>query len=211
MYDLIEKVFFFIKDFISSMGYFGLTFGMMLESMCIPLPSEMVLPLGGFMAADGSIDLWLANLAVAAGSLTGSLIAYFVGFYGGRPFILNYGKYFFVSEGNFFKAEKTFKRYGSTAVFFGRLLPVIRTFISLPAGISKMDLKKFIFYSLLGMLPWNFVLIFLGYKLGQQYDAIVRPIFKRFEFAVIGVIIFFILFFIIKIISKRKKGARYFL
>jgi membrane protein DedA with SNARE-associated domain len=205
MFDFVEKIFFLVKDLISSLGYFGIGAAMMIESMCIPLPSEMILPLAGFMVADGRVDLWLANAAVAAGSMIGSLIAYTVGFYGGRPFILKYGKYFFVSEEHFYKAENTFNKYGSAAVFFGRLLPVIRTFISLPAGMAKMNIKKFILFSLTGMLPWNFILIFLGYKLGQQYETIVRPIFKRFEYVVIGAIILFILFFIVRALLKRKK------
>ena len=205
MFDFVEKIFFFIKDIISSFGYFGIACGMLIESACIPLPSEMVLPLAGFMVADGQINLWLANAAVAAGSLLGSTIAYIVGYYGGRPFILNYGKYFFVSEEHFYKAERTFNKYGPAAVFFGRLLPVIRTFISLPAGIARMDFRKFILYSLAGMLPWNFILIFLGFKLGSNYETIVRPIFKRFEYVVIAAIVLIILFFVFKGILGRKK------
>lgn len=208
MYDFIEKIFFFIKDIISSLGYFGIGAGMLIESACIPLPSEMILPLAGFMVADGRIDLWLANLAVSIGSMIGSLTAYTVGYYGGRPFILKYGKYFFVSEEHFYKAEHTFNKHGPAAVFFGRLLPVIRTFISLPAGMAKMNLKKFVLYSLAGMIPWNFMLIFLGFKLGQQYETIVRPIFKKFEYFVIAAIVIIILFFIFKNVFKRKKEER---
>lgn len=208
MFDFVEKIFFLLKDLISSLGYFGIAGGMLIESMCIPLPSEMILPLAGFMVADGRIGLWLANIAVAAGSITGSLIAYTVGYYGGRPFILKYGKYFFVSEEHFYKADRTFNQYGSAAVFFGRLLPVIRTFISLPAGIARMDLKKFILFSLTGMLPWNFILIFLGFKLGQQYETVVRPIFKRFEYVVLGAIVLVILIFIVRALLKRIKKAR---
>ncbi len=208
MFDFIEKIFFLVKDLISSLGYSGVGAAMMIESMCIPLPSEMILPLAGFMVADGKVDLWLANAAVAAGSMIGSLIAYTVGFYGGRPFILKYGKYFFFSEEHFYKAENTFNKYGSAAVFFGRLLPVIRTFISLPAGMARMNLKKFILFSLTGMLPWNFILIFLGYKLGQQYETVVRPIFKRFEYVVIGVILLVLLLLIFRALLRRKKKAR---
>ena len=160
MFEFVERIFFFIKDIISSLGYFGIGGGMLIESACIPLPSEMILPLAGFMVADGKIDLWLANVAVAVGSLLGSTLAYVVGYYGGRPFILKYGKYFFISEEHFYKAENTFKKYGSAAVFFGRLLPVIRTFISLPAGNARMKFRKFITYSLIGMLHWNLILIF---------------------------------------------------
>lgn len=205
MFEFIERIFFFIKDIISSLGYFGIGGGMLIESACIPLPSEMILPLAGFMVADGKIDLWLANLAVAVGSMIGSTLAYVVGYYGGRLFILKYGKYFFVSEEHFHKAESTFKKHGVTAVFFGRLLPVIRTFISLPAGIARMDFRKFFLYSLMGMLPWNFVLIFLGFKLGSNYETIVRPIFKRFEYVVIIAIVLVILYFVFKSVFSGKK------
>jgi membrane protein DedA with SNARE-associated domain len=146
----------------------------------------------------------MANVVVAIGSIAGSLLAYIVGYYGGRPFILKYGKYFFMSENHFYKAENTFNKYGGAAVFFGRLLPIIRTFISLPAGIARMDLKKFLTYSLVGMIPWNFVLIFLGYKFGQQYETVIRPIFKKFEHVVIAAIILIILLFIFKTIFENK-------
>jgi len=205
MLEFIEGVFFFIKDFISTLGYLGIGCGMLVESACIPLPSEMILPLAGFMVADGRIDLWLANMAVATGSLIGSTLAYIVGYYGGRPVILKYGKYFFVSREHFYKSENTFKKYGSAAVFFGRLLPVIRTFISLPAGIARMDYGKFLMYSLIGMIPWNFMLIFLGFKLGSNYETVVRPIFKKFEYTVIIALALVILFMVLRPLFKRKK------
>lgn len=205
MFEFLEGIFFFIKEIISSLGYFGIAAGMLIESACIPLPSEIILPLAGFMAADGKINLWMANAAVALGSMIGSTIAYIVGYYGGRPFILKYGKYFFVSEEHFYKADVTFKKYGAAAVFFGRLLPVIRTFISLPAGIARMNYKKFLLYSLIGMLPWNFILIYSGYKLGSNYDTVVRPIFKKFEYLVIILIVLIILFFLLKSSFKRIK------
>lgn len=205
MYDLLEKIFLFVKEIASSMGYFGIAAGMMVESMCIPLPSEAILPVAGVMVADGRIAFWLANIAVAIGSMIGSTIAYIVGYYGGRPFILKYGKYFFLSEEHFYKAENTFNKYGSAAVFFGRLLPIIRTFISLPAGIARMSYKKFIIFSLIGMLPWNLFLIFLGYKLGQNYETVLRPIFKKFDYVVVAAIVLIILFFILKSLFKRKK------
>ncbi len=206
MFDFLEKLFFLIKDIVSQLGYFGIAGGMLIESMCIPLPSEAVLPVAGFMVADGTINFFWANIAVAVGSLTGSLIAYFVGYYGGRPFILKYGKKFFLSEDKFNKADHIFNKYGGAAVFFGRLLPIIRTFISLPAGIAKMDLKKFILFSLAGMLPWNALLIFLGYKFGANYYTVVRPVFQKFDHVVVALILLAILFMIYHVFaSKRKK------
>mgnify|MGYP001053776352 CR=1 FL=1 len=205
MLTFIEHIMGYVVKIINELGYLGIAGGMFLESACIPLPSEVVLPLGGFMVAGGTISMLGANIAVAVGSMAGSLLAYLVGYYGGRPFILKYGKYFFVSEKHFYESEKTFRKYGSAAVFFGRLLPVIRTFISLPAGIARMDIKKFLVFSLVGMLPWNFILIFLGYKFGQQYEKVIRPIFHRFEYAVIGVFVLIIAFFIVKHFSGKKR------
>jgi membrane protein DedA with SNARE-associated domain len=206
MFDFLEKLFFLIKDIVSQLGYLGIGGGMLIESMCIPLPSEAVLPVAGFMVADGTINFFWANIAVAIGSMIGSLIAYFVGYYGGRPFILKYGMSFFISEDKFNKADHIFNKYGGAAVFFGRLLPIIRTFISLPAGIAKMDLKKFVLFSLAGMLPWNAILIYLGYKFGANYETVVRPVFKKFEYVVVAIIILAILFIIYHTFaSKRRK------
>lgn len=204
MSEFIEVVFTQIANIITSMGIFGVGIGMMIESACIPLPSEIILPVGGKMAADGVITLVGANVAAAVGSIIGSLLAYVVGFYGGRPFILKYGKYFFMNEKHFHHAEETFNKYGEVAVFFGRLLPIIRTFISLPAGISKMNVKKFLIFSTIGMLPWNFLLIFLGYEFGEKFTEIVGPIYKKFEYAVVIAIILVILFFVFRKIYKVK-------
>ena len=194
MLEFVEAFLSSVSSIISALGYWGISIGMLLESACIPIPSELVLPLAGNMAAKGVVGLLRANIAVALGSMIGSLIAYGVGYNGGRSFILKYGKYFFVSEKHFYQAEKTFRKYGSAAVFFGRLLPVIRTFISLPAGIARMSLKKFVLYSICGMLPWNFILIYLGYRFGQKYDEVISPIFHKFEYLVIGCILFGVLF-----------------
>ncbi|MCX7709664.1 MAG: DedA family protein [Clostridia bacterium] len=207
MFEFIESILKVIIEIINSLGYWGIGGGMLIESACIPLPSEVVLPLAGNMVASGKLTLLGANIAVAVGSMIGSFLAYAVGYWGGRPFILKYGKYFFVSEEHFYLAEKTFNKYGVAAVFFGRLLPVIRTFISLPAGIAKMDIKKFTIYSLIGMIPWNFMLIYLGYAFGQRYETVIRPIFKKFEYGVIGIIVLIILAFCFKFFFKKKKTA----
>lgn len=178
---------------------------MLIESACIPLPSEIILPVGGKMVADGIIsNLFWANFAAAVGSVAGSLLAYYVGYYGGRPFILKYGKYFLLKEKHFYKAEATFNKYGQAAVFFGRLLPIIRTFISLPAGISRMDIKKFLLFSLIGMIPWNFALIFLGYKYGESFSKVIGPIYKKFEIVVVIGVVAVILFFVIRMLMKKR-------
>ncbi|MBP5426455.1 MAG: DedA family protein [Clostridiales bacterium] len=207
MVKMIEVVAVFITNIVSQLGYLGIGLGMFLESACIPLPSELILPLGGFMIAEGRITLLGANVAVLLGSLLGSVLTYWVGFYGGRSFILKYGKYFFISKDNFDKAEKTFNKHGVSAVFFGRLLPVIRTFISLPAGITKMNFIKFVIYSLLGMVPWNFLLIFLGYKFGENYELVVRPLFKKFEHISIMIMVIVLIAFVASYMKKKKSVA----
>lgn len=208
MTGLLGDIFKHIMDIINSLGYFGIAAGMFLESACIPLPSEAVLPVAGYLVSDMRITLLGANIAVAIGSMCGSLLAYSVGYYGGRPFILKYGKYFFVSKDHFNKAEKTFNKYGVAAVFFGRLMPVIRTFISLPAGIARMDIKNFITYSLVGMLPWNFLLIFLGFKYGKKFETDILPLFEDFKYVIIGAIVLLIVFFIVKyFINTKRKTA----
>lgn len=201
----IENLFFFVKDIMSHLGYFGISIGMLIESMCIPLPSEITLPLAGFMVADGTLNFFWANVSVGLGSLVGSLIAYYVGYYGGRPFILKHGKNFFISEEKFNKADHIFNKYGGGAVFFGRLLPIIRTFISLPAGIARMDIKKFVLFSLVGMIPWNAVLIYLGFKFGKNYDTIIHPIFKKFEYVIVVLIVLAILLLVFRSIRSRRK------
>lgn len=206
MLSFFESILSVVVSIINKLGYLGIAGGMAIESACIPLPSEVVLPLGGNMVNDGVLTLLQANVAAAVGSMFGSILAYAVGYWGGRPLILKYGHYFFVSEKHFYTAEKTFNKHGSATVFFGRLMPIIRTFISLPAGIAKMNFFKFIVYSLLGMLPWNFMLIYLGYKFGQQYETVVRPIFKRFEYGFIAILAIVIAYAIYKLVSLNKNN-----
>lgn len=200
-----EIVYSFIKGLISSLGYLGIGTGMLLESACIPVPSELVLPLAGVMVAEGRMSILYANAAVTIGSLLGSIITYFIGFHGGRSFVLKHGKYFLFSPKHFYSAEKAFLKFGATAVLFGRLLPIVRTFISLPAGITRMSFKKFILFSLLGMIPWNFTLIFLGYKFGKNYDTIIQPFFHKFQYLVIGLLILLVFTYVFRNQFKRKE------
>lgn len=191
-----------IVEFMSIFGYWGISLGMAAESACIPLPSELILPVAGFMAASNKITLVGANISVLCGSLIGSIIAYSIGYNYGRNFIFKYGKYLLISDKHFIKAEKFFNKYGCTAVFLARLLPVIRTFISLPAGITRMNLMKFIIFSAAGAIPWNFTLIYLGYKFQKDYNNIISPIFHNFELITISVLLFIILYFVLKQLSK---------
>ena len=184
---VISLVTTFIINTISSWGYFGVGALMAIESACIPLPSEIIMPFAGFLVAQGKFTLLGVTLAGALGCVVGSIIAYAVGAYAGRGFIEKYGKYVLISRHDMAIADDFFNKYGSAAIFFSRLLPVIRTFISLPAGIAKMNFSKFVVYSFLGSVPWSFGLAYLGKKLGDNWDTL-GVYFHKFDFA-IGIVI----------------------
>jgi len=176
-----------IISVISTTGYLGI-FGLMaLESACIPIPSEVIMPFSGFLVSEGRFILWQTVVWGALGNLTGSIIAYCIGALGGRRLIAKYGRYILISGHDLDLADNWFAKYGQSAVFFSRLLPVVRTFISLPAGIARMDFKRFCFYTLLGSLPWSFFLAYIGMKLGENWEGL-KIYFHKFDLA-IGVII----------------------
>ena len=144
---------------------------MMAESACILIPSEIVVPYGGFLAAQGHTHLWAVIVMACAANLVGSSIAYTVGRYGGRALFLRYGRYVLVTPHHLDKAESWFDRRGEVTVFFTRMMPGVRTFISLPAGIARMNVGKFLLYSVLGSIPWNIGLAYLGYGAGKAAGA----------------------------------------
>ncbi len=163
-----------ITQFISSIGYLGVFILMTLESAALPVPSEVVMPFAGYLAYNGTFDLVLISITGAAGCMSGSILSYMVGLKGGRPFLEKYGKYFFFRHDHLELAEGWFSKYGDKAVFFSRLLPVVRTFISLPAGIGKYDIKKLALYSFSGSLPWCFGLAYLGFRLGPYWKILIQ-------------------------------------
>ena len=176
---------------ISALGYGGIVVLMAIESACIPLPSEIIMPFSGYLVFTGRFDLVLVATAGAIGSNLGSSIAYAVGYYGGRPFIERWGGYIMMGRRELDWADRFFGRYGSVTVLVGRMLPVIRTFIALPAGIAGMPQLKFQFYTFVGSWPWCFALAYVGYKLGEQWDS--NPVFKaimqRFDIVIVGTIV----------------------
>lgn len=172
MISIVEYVSNLAIYLIEILGYWGVFIGMTLESACIPLPSEIIMPFAGFVVYEGKMSLIGITIVGALGNLFGSLIAYFVGLKGGRPFLEKYGKYILITRSRLEMADEWFEKYGHEAVLISRVLPGIRTFISLPAGIVHMDLKKFIIYTFLGSLPWCFVLGYLGVQLGPKWDTI---------------------------------------
>lgn len=205
MVGIIETVSNFAINLIESLGYWGVFIGMTLESACIPLPSEVIMPFAGFAVYDGKMTLWGITLVGALGNLFGSLIAYSVGRMGGRPFLEKYGKYVLISHRNLDLADQWFEKYGHEAVLISRVLPIIRTFISLPAGIAKMDPKKFVLYTFLGSLPWCFVLGFIGVQLGPNWSTI-ESYFRYLDILVVVGIILGIAFLIYRYWYKGRKN-----
>jgi membrane protein DedA with SNARE-associated domain len=187
---IIEILSAFIVATISTLGYTGIVLLMAIESACIPLPSEIIMPFSGYLVYAGRFNLWLVGIAGAFGCVAGSLVAYWVGMYGGRPLIEKYGRYVLISHHDLDLADRWFARFGEIIVFGSRLLPVIRTFIAFPAGVARMNLKRFITYTFLGSLPWCLGLAYVGQKLGEQWDKnpTLKNLFHRFDF-VIGIIL----------------------
>ncbi len=191
---------------IHALGYPGIVILMAMESMVIPLPSELVLPFAGFLAAQGLMNVWLILLFAVIGTLLGSLISYYVGYYGGNKMILKYGRFAFLDEEDLLKTEIWFKKRGEITIFFSRFIPVVRHIISIPAGIGKMNIKKFILYTVLGGAIWNGILIYAGYWLGSNWEA-VRKNTEIFSWIVGGLLILAAIYFVYKHV-KRKKVKR---
>jgi membrane protein DedA with SNARE-associated domain len=160
----------FIIAVISKAGYLGVLLLMAIESACIPLPSEIIMPFAGYLVYTGRFSLLWAATAGAIGCNLGSVIAYEIGARGGRRLVERYGSYVFLSRHDLEMTERFFQRFGSAAVFIGRLLPVIRTFIALPAGIARMPRLRFHVYTFVGSWPWCFALAWIGMKLGEKWD-----------------------------------------
>lgn len=176
----------FIVATISKLGYGGIVLLMAIESACIPLPSEIIMPFAGYLVSRGEMNLWWVGVAGAVGCVLGSLVAYWVGMYGGRPVAEKWGKYILLSHRDLDMADRWFAKYGEVIVFVSRLLPAIRTFIAFPAGVARMNLTKFSIYTFAGSLPWCLGLAYIGQKLGEQWDKdeTLKTWFHRFDFLI---------------------------
>jgi len=181
----------FVIAVISSAGYLGIVVLMAIESACIPLPSEVIMPFSGYLVYVGRFHLLWVATAGAIGCNLGSVIAYEVGFYGGRPLVERYGSYILLSQSELDWADRFFVRWGSAAVFLARLLPVIRTFIALPAGIARMPRLRFHVYTFVGSWPWCFALAYVGTKLGEQWetDPRLKLWFHRFDAVIVAALL----------------------
>ena len=173
----------FIIGVLSSLGYMGVVLLMAIESACIPLPSELIMPFAGYLVFKGTLTLWGVTLAGAVGCVLGSLVAYYVGLWGGRPLVMKYGRYLLISHRDVDLADRWFARHGDITILIGRLLPVVRTFIAFPAGVARMPLFKFVAYTFVGSLIWCWALAWLGQSLGEHWDTL-GAYFHRFDEAI---------------------------
>ena len=162
----------FSLRYISESKYIAIFVLMLLESALVPIPSEIVMPFSGFLCYLGRLSLISVVLAASIGNLIGSLIAYWLGIHYGRPFLTKYGKYLLITEEHLDYAERLFNKHGEPIILISRMLPAVRTVISFPAGIGRMRLDKFIIYTFIGSLPWNFILTYVGFMLGDKWFII---------------------------------------
>ena len=194
----------FVISTIDHIGYIGVFLLMAVESCGIPMPSEVIMPFSGFLVADGKMLFWIVVAAGTLGNLVGSLVAYWIGYKGGRPLIEKYGRYILISKHDLDMADRWFKKYGDWTVYFGRLLPIIRTYISFPAGIAKMDVKRFAIFTTLGALPWTALFAWLGVMMGDNWELI-REKLHKFDLAIGIAIIILIALYIWRHVRNSKK------
>jgi len=199
MHELIT----WLVDTIGVLGYPGIFILMAMESSVIPIPSEVVMPPAGYLAQQGQMNVWVAILCGTVGSLVGAYANYFAAHYLGRPLLLKYGKYVWITEEKFAKVETFFHRHGEISTFIGRLLPVIRHLISLPAGLAGMNHLKFSLYTLLGAGIWVTILTWIGYFIGQNQELIM----KYSHQALLGVVVFSIILIAIYVRRHTKKSG----
>ena len=192
---ILTALFAFISSLIAFSGYGGIVILMAIESACIPLPSELIMPFAGYLVYRGAMKLiWVAT-AGAIGCNVGSVIAYEIGCYGGRPLVERYGRWILMGRRELDWADRFFARWGYLAVFIARLLPVVRTFIALPAGIARMPRLRFHVYTFLGSWPWCFGLAWLGMKLGENWRVVGKYLHK-FDAVILAILILLIVWFV---------------
>src|SRR3989338_191627 len=202
MVELISYVSEWALEVINTTGYTGVFILSALESAAIPIPSEVVIPFSGFLVASGKFSILGVVIVSTVANLVGSLILFLMGRSGGRWVLENYGKYIFIHKRDLDTADRWFVKHGSVAVFWGRMLPVVRTFISLPAGVAKMNLGRFSLLTFLGALPWNLFLTLVGLKAGENWN-ILHNYFRKADVLIVGLILIFIIWYIWKHIKKK--------
>jgi membrane protein DedA with SNARE-associated domain len=199
----------FITHVIDSGGYAGLAALMGIESACIPLPSEIIMPFAGYVVYLGHFNLYVAATAGALGCNLGSLVAYWIGAKGGRPLVERYGRWVLMSHHDLDRMTVFFNKYGSITVLLARLLPVVRTFIAFPAGIAKMPQWRFHIYTFAGSWPWCFVLGYVGMKLGEKWhtDPRFHEVFEQFHLVVEVALVVGIIWFVWSHVRRARKAS----
>ncbi len=194
----------FIQSLYNSLGYAGIVIAMAIESCCIPLPSELIMPFAGALTVPAVVQsLKLSHtfslLGVtffgALGCLIGSIIAYWIGATGGRDLLLRYGKYILISRRDADRADAFFARHGDITILISRVLPVVRTFVSLPAGISRMNFPRFVLFTFLGSLPWCFVLALIGQNLGKNWQN-VGSVLHDFDYLIVAIVVVLVVLYV---------------
>lgn len=188
LHQLIDPILQMIKDGVASLGYAGVVIMMAIESANVPLPSEAIMPTAGILVQQGKMNIHFAALAGAIGCLLGSIPSYLLGKFGGRPFVQKYGKYILVSEKDLEAADKWVDKFGDWAFFICRMLPVVRTFISFPAGVLRAHFGMFCLFTFVGSLVWCYFLTWVGIKFGENMDAFVN-IWHKFDIAIVAVVV----------------------
>lgn len=199
----------FVIATISSLGYAGIAVLMALESACIPIPSEVILPFAGYLVSTGRFDLWLVAIVGALGCNIGSTIAYAVGYAGGRPLVERFGRYILLDRAELTRVEGFFARYGSVTVLVSRMLPVVRTYIALPAGMARMNFWKFQAYTFIGSLPWCLALAYVGFRLGKAWETNPRlhAVMHDFTIATVAVLAGLIVWYGVRVWRGRAQRA----
>ena len=199
---IVEYLTNLIVGFMSFLGYTGLLILMALESMIAPVPSEVVMPFAGFLVAEGKFTFFLVAIFSTLGSIVGSLISYWLGLFGGRRFISRFGKYLLLDESHLDWTENWFRRKGEKTIFISRFIPIVRHLISIPAGVGKMNLNKFLVYTASGALIWNMFLAYLGFELKQQWE-IVHKYSSQIDIIAGIILLSLITYFVYKHIKKN--------
>lgn len=204
---IVEKLVEYIVNGISAGGYFGIFAMMALESMIAPVPSEVVMPLAGYLVLQHKFSFFMALVASILGSIFGSLLSYYVGIYGGRPLVLKFGKYLLLEKEHLEWTEKWFKKQGEKTIFISRFVPVVRHLISIPAGLARMPMKKFLAYTFVGAGIWNFILLYAGLRLGTQWSKI-HQFSSQLDIIFVGAVVLFLAYFVWKHYKKRKQKSK---
>lgn len=192
---IIAAIAAWIISVISTMGYSGIVLLMAIESACIPLPSEIIMPFAGYLVSTGEMTLFGIALAGAIGCVVGSIPAYYMGMYGGRPLAEKFGNYVLISKRDLNMADRWFATHGEIIIFIARLLPAVRTFIAFPAGVARMNMTKFIIYTFVGSFIWCWALGFIGMKAGENWESL-KIYFHQFHYVIAIGGVFFVLWYI---------------